>query len=81
MKTMYKVITIKDIEKLSNSRMRERHQGRLLVAAAVVLRETEKRAEKVNSRRHDAWLSILHGHSQGVLDAIKDIRSKFLMRH
>ncbi|MCD2137807.1 IMP dehydrogenase [Salinicoccus halitifaciens] len=73
------LITIKDIEKViefPNSAKDE--QGRLLVAAAIgVAKETEKRAEELVKAGADALvIDTAHGHSQGVLDAIKDIRDK-----
>ena len=74
------LITIKDIEKViefPNSAKDD--QGRLLVAAAIgVAKETEKRAEELIKAGADALvIDTAHGHSQGVLDAIKDIRDKY----
>ncbi len=74
------LITIKDIEKViefPNSAKDD--QGRLLVAAAIgIAKETEKRAEELVKAGADALvIDTAHGHSQGVLDAIADIRGKY----
>ncbi|CAM4325226.1 IMP dehydrogenase [Lacicoccus alkaliphilus] len=74
------LITIKDIEKVIEFPYSAKdEQGRLLVAAAIgVAKETEKRAEELIKAGVDALvIDTAHGHSQGVLDAIKDIREKF----
>lgn len=74
------LITIKDIEKVIEfPDSAKDDQGRLLVAAAIgIAKETEKRAEELVKAGADALvIDTAHGHSQGVLDAIKDIRSKY----
>lgn len=74
------LITIKDIEKVIEfPNAAKDDQGRLLVAAAIgIAKETEKRAEELIAGGADALvIDTAHGHSQGVLEAIKDIRSKF----
>ena len=54
-------------------------QGRLLVAAAIgISKDTELRASKLVEAGVDALvIDTAHGHSKGVLNAIKDIREKF----
>lgn len=74
------LITIKDIEKVIEfPDSAKDEQGRLLVAAAIgIAKETEKRAEELVKAGADALvIDTAHGHSQGVLDAIKDIRDKY----
>lgn len=74
------LITIKDIEKVIEfPDSAKDDQGRLLVAAAIgIAKETEKRAEELVKAGADALvIDTAHGHSQGVLDAIKDIRDKY----
>ena len=74
------LITIKDIEKVIEfPESAKDEQGRLLVAAAIgIAKETEKRAEELVKAGADALvIDTAHGHSQGVLDAIKDIREKY----
>lgn len=74
------LITIKDIEKVIEfPNAAKDDQGRLLVAAAIgIAKETEKRATELIAAGVDALvIDTAHGHSQGVLEAIKDIRSKF----
>ncbi|WP_462421960.1 IMP dehydrogenase [Salinicoccus sp. Marseille-QA3877] len=74
------LITIKDIEKVIEfPDSAKDDQGRLLVAAAIgIAKETEKRAEELVKAGADALvIDTAHGHSQGVLDAIKDIREKY----
>ncbi len=74
------LITIKDIEKVIEfPDSAKDDQGRLLVAAAIgIAKETEKRAEELVKAGADALvIDTAHGHSQGVLDAIKDIRGKY----
>lgn len=74
------LITIKDIEKVIEfPESAKDEQGRLLVAAAIgIAKETEKRAEELVKAGADALvIDTAHGHSQGVLDAIKDIRAKY----
>ncbi len=74
------LITIKDIEKViefPNSAKDE--QGRLLVGAAVgVTADALIRTEKlVNSGADAIVIDTAHGHSQGVLDKISEIREAF----
>lgn len=74
------LITIKDIEKVIEfPESAKDEQGRLLVAAAIgIAKETEKRAEELVKAGADALvIDTAHGHSQGVIDAIKDIRAKY----
>jgi len=74
------LITIKDIEKIRqypNSAKDER--GRLLVAAAVgVTKDVMERVEALAKSKVDVVvLDTAHGHSKGVLDAVKQIRKRF----
>ncbi|GAA0457668.1 IMP dehydrogenase [Alkalibacillus silvisoli] len=74
------LITIKDIEKdveFPNSAV-DSH-GRLLVAAAVgVSGDTDVRVEKLVRSGVDALvIDTAHGHSQGVLETISQIRQKY----
>src|SRR5699024_6637576 len=74
------LITIKEIEKVIEfPNAAKDDQGRLLVAAAIgIAKETEKRATELIAAGVDALvIDTAHGHSQGVLEAIKDIRNKF----
>ena len=74
------LITIKDIEKVIEfPHSAKDEQGRLLVAAAIgIAKETEKRAEELVKAGVDALvIDTAHGHSQGVLDAIKDLRGNY----
>ena len=74
------LITIKDIEKASqypNSAKDE--NGRLLVGAAVgISGDTMHRVEALIKAKVDVIVvDTAHGHSQGVLDAVKNIKSKY----
>lgn len=74
------LITIKDIEKViefPNSAKDE--QGRLLVGAAVgVTGDTMKRVEALVKAQVDVIvIDTAHGHSQGVLNTVKDIRAAY----
>ena len=74
------LITIKDLEKViefPNSAKDE--QGRLLVGAAVgVTKDALLRVEKLVKAGTDAIvIDTAHGHSQGVLDKIREIRETF----
>jgi len=74
------LITIKDIEKViefPNSAKDE--QGRLLVGAAVgVTGDTMKRVEALVKAQVDVIvIDTAHGHSQGVLNTVKDIRTAY----
>lgn len=74
------LITIKDIEKVIEfpNSAKDSH-GRLLVAAAVgVTHDTLSRAEKLVKAGADAIIiDTAHGHSQGVLNKIVEIRAAF----
>ena len=74
------LITIKDIEKVieyPNSAVDR--QGRLLVAAAIgVTGDVLVRSQKLVEAGVDALvIDTAHGHSQGVLDAIKKLRETY----
>ncbi|WP_027963455.1 IMP dehydrogenase [Halalkalibacillus halophilus] len=74
------LITIKDIEKeveFPNSATDE--HGRLLVAAAIgVSGDTDLRAQKLFEAGVDAFvIDTAHGHSQGVLDTIANLRNQY----
>ncbi|CAI9395233.1 MULTISPECIES: IMP dehydrogenase [Bacillaceae] len=74
------LITIKDIEKVIEfPHSAKDAQGRLLVGAAVgVTSDALKRVEMlVKSNVDVVVIDTAHGHSQGVLDGIKDIRRAF----
>lgn len=74
------LITIKDIEKVIEfPDAAKDSQGRLLVGAAIgIAKETEKRADELIKAGADALvIDTAHGHSQGVLNAIKDIRDRY----
>ncbi|MET3700103.1 inosine-5'-monophosphate dehydrogenase [Bacillus oleivorans] len=74
------LITIKDIEKVIEfPNAAKDDQGRLLVAAAVgVTKDTLKRVEMLVQAKVDAIVvDTAHGHSQGVLDTVKEIRSLY----
>ncbi|MBQ0138475.1 MAG: IMP dehydrogenase [Kurthia sp.] len=74
------LITIKDIEKVMEypNAAKDEH-GRLLVGAAVgVTKDTMVRIEKlVNAQVDVIVIDTAHGHSQGVLNTVKEIRAKF----
>ena len=74
------LITIKDIEKVIEfpNAAKDKH-GRLLVGAAVgVAKDTMNRIRKLVEAQVDiVVIDTAHGHSQGVLDTIKDIRAAF----
>ncbi|MFF2291238.1 IMP dehydrogenase [Peribacillus butanolivorans] len=74
------LITIKDIEKVIEfPNSAKDKQGRLLAGAAVgVTKDTMKRVEMLVKSQVDAIvLDTAHGHSAGVLDAVKEIRGKY----
>ncbi|MBK5444283.1 MULTISPECIES: IMP dehydrogenase [unclassified Peribacillus] len=74
------LITIKDIEKVIEfPNSAKDKQGRLLAGAAVgVTKDTMKRVEMLVKSQVDAIvLDTAHGHSTGVLDAVKEIRGKY----
>ncbi|AMA64071.1 MAG: IMP dehydrogenase [Kurthia gibsonii] len=74
------LITIKDIEKVMEypNAAKDEH-GRLLVGAAVgITKDTMVRIEKlVNAQVDVVVIDTAHGHSQGVLNTVKDIRAKY----
>ncbi|TCP22144.1 inosine-5'-monophosphate dehydrogenase [Scopulibacillus darangshiensis] len=75
------LITIKDIEKVIEfPNSAKDTQGRLLAAAAVgVTKDAITRVEKLVEAGVDAIvIDTAHGHSQGVLDKIAEIRSAFV---
>lgn len=74
------LITIKDIEKVIEFPNAAKDQaGRLLVGAAVgVTADTAVRVEKLVQAEVDIIvIDTAHGHSKGVIDTVKDIRSKY----
>ncbi|MDQ0247890.1 IMP dehydrogenase [Bacillus fengqiuensis] len=74
------LITIKDIEKVIEfPNSAKDKQGRLLVGAAVgVTKDTMVRTEKlVNAGVDVIVIDTAHGHSQGVLDAVRSIREQY----
>jgi len=74
------LITIKDIEKVIEFPLSAKdEQGRLLCAAAVgVTADAMTRIDKLVSAGVDALvIDTAHGHSQGVIDQVKRIRSKY----
>ncbi|MBM7650491.1 IMP dehydrogenase [Bacillus ectoiniformans] len=74
------LITIKDIEKVIEfPNSAKDAQGRLLVAAAVgVTKDTMKRVEKLVEAHVDAIvIDTAHGHSQGVIETVKEIRAAY----
>ncbi|MFA7745942.1 IMP dehydrogenase [Salinicoccus roseus] len=74
------LITIKDIEKVIEfPGAAKDSQGRLLVAGAIgIAKETKKRAEELITAGVDALvIDTAHGHSGGVLKAIRDVRDNF----
>lgn len=74
------LITIKDIEKVMEypNAAKDEH-GRLLVGAAVgITKDTMVRIEKlVNAQVDVVVIDTAHGHSQSVLNTVKDIRAKY----
>ncbi|WP_102273344.1 IMP dehydrogenase [Cytobacillus massiliigabonensis] len=74
------LITIKDIEKVIEfpNSAKDQH-GRLLVGAAVgVTKDTMKRVEMLVKSQVDVIvLDTAHGHSKGVLDTVREIRSSY----
>src|SRR5699024_324523 len=74
------LITIKDIEKvIEYPHSAKDDQGRLLVGAAVgVTRDTKARIKKLVEAHVDVIvIDTAHGHSQGVLHAVKEIREEY----
>ena len=74
------LITIKDIEKVIEfPNSAKDKQGRLLVGAAVgVTKDTLKRVEMLVKANVDAIvLDTAHGHSEGVIDMVKEIRAAY----
>ena len=74
------LITIKDIEKVIEfPNSAKDNQGRLLVGAAVgVTSDTMKRVDMLVKADVDVIvIDTAHGHSKGVLDTVKEIRSDY----
>ena len=74
------LITIKDIEKVIEfPNAAKDHHGRLLVGAAVgVTSDTMKRVEHLVKAQVDVIvIDTAHGHSQGVLDTVSEIRKVY----
>ncbi|WP_057510324.1 IMP dehydrogenase [Staphylococcus simulans] len=74
------LITIKDIEKVHEyPNAAKDAQGRLLCAAAIgISKDTDIRAEKLVEAGVDALvIDTAHGHSQGVIDQVKHIKTKY----
>ncbi len=74
------LITIKDIEKVIEfPNSAKDKQGRLLAAGAVgVTKDTMKRVDALVKANVDAIvIDTAHGHSKGVLDTVKEIRSAY----
>ncbi|WP_110926049.1 IMP dehydrogenase [Bacillus massiliglaciei] len=74
------LITIKDIEKVIEfPNSAKDSQGRLIVGAAVgVTKDTMKRVEMLVKSQVDVIvLDTAHGHSAGVLDMVRQIRSEY----
>ncbi|MFJ8067239.1 IMP dehydrogenase [Psychrobacillus sp. NPDC096426] len=74
------LITIKDIEKVIEfPNAAKDHLGRLLVGAAVgVTKDTMLRVEKLVKAQVDVIvIDTAHGHSQGVIDTVKNIREAY----
>lgn len=78
--TLRGLITIKDIEKaIEYPNSSKDSKGRLLVGAAVgVAKDTENRvAALVDAGVDVIVIDTAHGHSKGVIDTVKQIRSKY----
>lgn len=74
------LITIKDIEKTKEyPNAAKDAQGRLLCAAAVgVTKDMMMRVDALVKAKVDAIvLDTAHGHSKGVLDAVKEVKAKY----
>ncbi|MFW5887608.1 MAG: IMP dehydrogenase [Bacteriovoracia bacterium] len=74
------LITIKDIQKsMAYPKANKDRYGRLRVAAAMGVSEKELvRAELLVKNQVDALLvDTAHGHSKGVIDMVKELRSRF----
>ncbi|MDI2585721.1 MULTISPECIES: IMP dehydrogenase [unclassified Psychrobacillus] len=74
------LITIKDIEKVIEfPNAAKDHLGRLLVGAAVgVTKDTMLRVEKLVEAQVDVIvIDTAHGHSQGVMDTVRNIREAY----
>lgn len=74
------LITIKDIEKVNEYpyAAKDSH-GRLIVAAAIgIAKDTSIRAEKLVEAGVDALvIDTAHGHSQGVINQVKEIKATY----
>lgn len=73
------LIAAADFTKTSKYRKAAKdHRGRLLVAAAIGVKEGTVRAEKLIEAGADALvIDIAHGHHQSVIDLIKILKNKF----
>lgn len=73
------LITIKDIEKIKKFPSACKDSlGRLRVGAAVGILDREERIEALMAAGADVIaIDTSHGHSQGVIDAVKDTKSNF----
>lgn len=74
------LITIKDIEKVIEfPKAAKDEHGRLLVGAAVgVTKDTMMRVEKLVKAHVDViTIDTAHGHSQGVMETVKEIRAAY----
>ncbi len=74
------LITVKDIQKSTeNPRACKDESGRLIVGAAVGVGEgTEERVERLVEAQVDVIVvDTAHGHSQGVLDRVRWLKSRF----
>lgn len=74
------LITIKDIEKaIKYPNSAKDEQGRLLVGAAVgVTKDIEERVNALYHAKVDVIvIDTAHGHSKGVIDAVRGIKEKF----
>lgn len=74
------LITIKDIEKVIEfPKAAKDEHGRLLVGAAVgVTKDTMMRVEKLVKAHVDViTIDTAHGHSQGVIETVKEIRAAY----
>ncbi|MFC5733651.1 IMP dehydrogenase [Cytobacillus gottheilii] len=78
--TLQGLITIKDIEKVIEfPHSAKDEKGRLLAGAAVgVTKDTMKRIEMLAKAQVDVIVvDTAHGHSKGVIDTVKEIRSAY----
>ena len=73
------LITVKDLKYANNHKAARDAKGRLLVGAALGIKDDYiERAEAVVEAGADILgLDVAHGHMQKVLDAVKELKSKF----